>query len=242
MKKSVIKRRKRVIPTNQSIQIDTSRNLIEASESDLIPNFQVSRGSINLDGSVNLGHRMQSCQNQILPGPQNNHHHSGMETSSSNSSSNPISHNHNPLTIDNCPPQIKATHSLSKSYSISQPSDNKSLLDKNNSRLFFGTDREFMTQAAIKPLKQSYNRPGSINSLLNPGHENLVPPRLEESTGCLPHFYKNSSHLIDSVSDKTQIKTARAKQVRMELLQREAEKIREALKAKEQEMEELGSK
>lgn len=231
MKKSVIKRRKRVVPAAQGTQasgIDVASNSLSSPESDRrSPESPDVRGSINVDGSVNLGFRGRAQLPQLAPIRGQN----GQQLPSSDlmaySSSN---QGHTTENLDS----LNDNNRLPPMTSYPSPTQGRPSLSP-NSFLSPSRKRSFST-AEMEPQQQPQtNRPetqrlSSIKSILNPG--------TADGESRAAHFPQingapSPTHLVQNESE-------RAKTERREMLQREAEKMREALKAKERELAELG--
>ncbi|TQS37121.1 hypothetical protein Golomagni_02415 [Golovinomyces magnicellulatus] len=238
MKKSVIKRRKRVIPSNQS---DTISNSIGSPEPDHPSSSdQNLRGSSNPDGSINLGHRIsRNLNNNLADAPRNNSAVAAIGTFDASSNSGYNEHQY--ISNNNLPPRMNTAY-LSPIYNHISLSTN----DKN----FPATRKRSFSSMNVHPSSPSFfgyyeslsNRPGSIKSILNPGSEDLVSSALEGVTGYCSSVSRSSNNINNPVSDQASSDKMKSKEEKRELLQREAEKIREALKAKEQELEDLCAK
>lgn len=263
MKKSVIKRRKRVVPAAQDPQ--ASGNDIAAMgspESDRhSPPLDISdqRGSINPDGSVNLGFRGRG-----LPAPistsraQNGQQTTDLTAYASNTHSH---HDHTEsLSNDNRLPPMTSYPSPSQRRPSLSPN---SFLSPSRKRSFSATDME------SQPSKSEFNNPSSnqssqpkrlssIKSILNPGfsdsdtsdidpalRSNPIPlspnPHSINSPGLSGGSYNTSpAGLTTEGMRNNYSEQDRSRIERREMLQREADRIREALKAKEKELAELG--
>ncbi|TVY88063.1 GATA factor [Lachnellula willkommii] len=245
MKKSVIKRRKRVVPAvqgNQSSLLDA--NSAGSPESDRrSPDSPDLRGSTNPDGSINLGF-MREHRNQ-LPQPTPIRSKNGQQMPSSDltayaSTSNQgymhenleSLHNNNrlpPMTSYPSPTQVRP--SLSPN----------SFLSPSRKRSFSTTeiDPQHQSLPSINPSEP--NRLSSIKSILNPGSAEYPDPESRMSVQ-YPRVSSPamSSGFATSPASSAQSENDRAKVERREMLQREAERMREALKAKERELAELG--
>ncbi|KAM3065747.1 GATA type transcriptional activator of nitrogen-regulated proteins [Clarireedia jacksonii] len=270
MKKSVIKRRKRVVPAGQAGQnpsFDTSRQATNSPESDHPSSEEVDRrGTVNPDGSINLGFRLRNDPGRSLPEPirtqnrQQQHPPSDLTVyaSASNVSNQNFESLHNdnrlpPMTSYPTPLQASNPGSVSPSSFLS-PSRKRSIsaVDAND-----GTANTESNSNPTQPKRLS-----SIKSILNPGfadpeaNNSDIDSNLRRGDDRLsPSRYSNvASPSLSSVGTlaaspsgsapasgkDASSETDRAKAERRELLQREAEKMREALKAKERELAELG--
>lgn len=273
MKKSVIKRRKRVVPAGQGAQnsgFDMSRQVTNSPESDHpSPEEGDQRGTVNPDGSINLGFRLRNDPGRALPEPirtQNRQQqHSPSDLTVYASASNLSNQNFESLHNDNrlppmtsYPPPIQTSNPGSVSPS--------SFLSPSRKRSISAVDANDATSSADSNSNPTQpKRLSSIKSILNPGFidneaNSETDPSLRRGDDRLsPSRYSNvaspslssvSAHAtsplgggIGSVpaSGKDAVsETDRAKAERREMLQREAEKMREALKAKERELAELG--
>jgi GATA-binding protein len=269
MKKSVIKRRKRVVPASHGTQaggIDVASNSMGSPESDQpSPPAEAPRGSLNSDGSVNLGFRMHNDQGRsILPEPISNSRSQNGQLPSSDltayaSTSQSHSHEHtDSLNNDNRLPPMASYPSPGQPQRPSLSPN--SFLSPSRKRSFSATEMEPMTTLSdpSPPASTNSKRLSSIKSILNPGYSDTDPTdRTNErpSPGPGPSRYSNQpSPILNSnpsyapspagstttSAREPQSESDRAKLERREMLQREAEKMREALKAKERELEELG--
>lgn len=269
MKKSVIKRRKRVVPASHGAPtagIDVANNSIGSPESDQpSPPGEAPRGSLNSDGSVNLGFRMRSEQGRsILPEPISNSRSQNGQLPSSDltayaSTSQSHSHEHtDSLNDDNRLPPMASYPSPGQPQRPSLSPN--SFLSPSRKRSFSATEIEPMVALSDSGPNASTNskRLSSIKSILNPGYSDAdSSDRTNERLSPGPNRYSNqpspttnpgyvASPANSGVGSATNSardalsESERAKLERREMLQREAERMREALKAKERELEELG--
>ena len=262
MKKSVIKRRKRVVPAVQGTQassIDVANNSVGSPESDRHSppaESQSQRGSINPDGSVNLGFRMRNeAGRALLPEPVSSNRAANQKALPSTdltayaSTNTQQAHEHpESLSNDNRLPPMASYPSPTQRHSSLSPN---SFLSPSRKRSF--------SAAEIEPPHPSFSdsthpkRLSSIKSILNPGtFSDSETDRDRQSPGRYPCVgsplssgYATSpansavGSALNSARDPAS-ESERAKLERREMLQREAEKMREALKAKERELAELG--
>ncbi|PMD62857.1 uncharacterized protein K444DRAFT_642020 [Hyaloscypha bicolor E] len=262
MKKSVIKRRKRVVPAVQGTQasgIDIANNSMGSPESDQHSppaEPQSQRGSINPDGSVNLGFRIRNeAGRALLPDPVSSSraaNHKAPPSSDLTAYASTITQqaheHHESLSNDNRLPPMASYPSPTQRHSSVSPN---SFLSPSRKRSF--------SAAEIEPLQPSFpesthpKRLSSIKSILNPGtFSDPETDRDRQSPGRYPCVgspfssgYATSpansgvGSTLNSARDPAS-ESERAKLERREMLQREAEKMREALKAKERELAELG--
>ncbi|KAF4635673.1 hypothetical protein G7Y89_g2438 [Cudoniella acicularis] len=262
MKKSVIKRRKRVVPAAQGTQasgIDVASNSIGSPESDCPPPGSPPdmRGSTNPDGSVNLGFplrneppRTQLPQLNSIRGQ--NGQLPSTDLTAYASSSNPQTHaQEHPESLNNdnrLPPMTSYPSPTQNRLSLSP----NSFLSPSRKRSFSAIEVEL--QHTSQPESSTApKRLSSIKSILNPGsseyhdsagseQDRMSPSRYSAVTtpGMSNSGYATSPNSNPSSARDAQSESDRAKAERREMLQREAERMREALKAKERELEELG--
>ena len=265
MKKSIIKRRKRVVPVAQGTQtIDVANNSMESP--DLEPQCNsTDRGSINPDGSINLGFRLRNDQQRrsLLPEP-SLRPLTGQQLPSSDliayaSSSNTQSH---PYFNEQHPESLNDNNRLPPMTSYPSPTNRRpslspnSFLSPSRKRSFSVTEMEPQPNSS-EPTSTHPNRLSSIKSILNPGFNdsddfdtaNQVDPNLQKNSGKI-HAATNSPASgndsgqyatglsSDRVSEEASEKEG-SKLERRETLQREADRMREALKAKERELADL---
>ncbi|KAK4126542.1 hypothetical protein N657DRAFT_567735 [Parathielavia appendiculata] len=262
MKKSIIKRRKRVIPAAgggpDSESTTSERADSPPSETDL----PKERGSVNPDGSVNLGLRrrqdpplslvpemvlMQNRQTSPLPSSDLGQYHS--------------SHQQNPP--QQMPSSLTDENRLAPLTSIPMPHDRKSslspasFLSPSRKRSFSAADMEPQNQNDAEHPK----RLSSIKSILNPTatspgpediserqqHYFMTPGSTAASTPS-PGLYSKSGHTSAphqlaeprGTSPHPVRDVERSKAERRAMLEREREMMRELLAAKERELAELG--
>ncbi len=258
MKKSVIKRRKRVVPAAQGSQgIDAANNSTGSPDSDPpSPPAESQRGSLNPDGSVNLGFRMRNDQGRaLLPDPTSssrgqNGQMPNTDLTAYASTANAHAQEHlGSLNNDNRLPPMNSYPSPTQQRPSLSPN---SFLSPSRKRSFSSAEIELLpsinnaAEASANPKRLS-----SIKSILNPGFSEA--DGAERSPGRYPGMgsARNSSGYLTSPPNSqggsalssardSQSESERAKVERREMLQREAEKMREALKAKERELAELG--
>lgn len=253
MKKSIIKRRKRVVPALQDQRPHTppSPPLAPSLSPDSAQPYHHElvddqRGSINPDGSINLGSRQrESTSNFHTPYQQNPHHHpppvdfTGYHISPSHSKED---HNQ-PLNGAPVPPMTYP--SPSQHHTSLSPH-----LPTSKRKRSFSATQEGPSTALDSP---DTNRLGSISSILNPTQhqENeqqrqgfsasaedmpIEPSLLAMSTAPppIPDGTLGLSTLNGSGVEEKE-KMERRAQLRVE-----AEAMREMLRAKERELAELG--
>jgi len=262
MKKSVIKRRKRVVPAPQGTQasgFDINNHPTGSPESDDVSSSNPShsqRGTVNADGSINLGFRTR-YEPRILPAPVAAQQ---LESLQQLPSIGPASHgldqsNHyqdnSSLNHDNRLPPMTSYPSPTARPPSHSPN---SFLSPNRKRSFSVADSE----VAPSNSESNSKRLSSIKSILNPFQqtgeniESLDPSlRLSHSPemryGRPPSPSSFSQGAPGTWEPPSRPSSARdpgsegerAKMEKRAALEREAERIREALRAKERELAEL---
>ncbi|KAF7947815.1 hypothetical protein EAE96_008893 [Botrytis aclada] len=281
MKKSIIKRRKRVVPAVQGPQASSyeTSSTMDSPESDRAsPEEVVERGTMNPDGSVNLGLRLRNDPGRALPEPirtQNGQHqhqqHPPSDLGAYTSNPNYQGQNLDSLTNDNrLPPMASYPSPIHNRLSVSP----NNYLSPSRKRSFSATDMDPNNSLSSESAHASTlpKRLSSIKSILNHGFTNSdsdVNPendlsfrRGTDSLRLSPSQYSaavspslstvgpatystspsgsGAGSALSSAKDPVS-ESDRAKTERREMLQREAEKMREALKAKERELAELGN-
>ncbi len=267
MKKSVIKRRKRVVPAAMGSQagMDVGASSIGSPDSDETSPQQEShdhRGSINPDGSVNLGFKQRPDPSRnILPEPTSSIRQNGQQLPHNDLNAY-ISHPHNnyqhqdtsSLNADNKLPPMAAYPSPTQRPPSLSPNF---LLTPSRKRSFSAAETD-STQLPPLQQDQNNNRLSSIKSILNPAQQaidesNVDPTLRTAATGASPGpryatmpspnpgyapSPSNSgtpgreSHPPSQAENDRE----RAKLERRAELQREAERMREMLAAKEREL------
>ncbi|QSZ34214.1 hypothetical protein DSL72_005804 [Monilinia vaccinii-corymbosi] len=282
MKKSIIKRRKRVVPAMQGSQVSSleTSSAIDSPESDRAsPEEAVERGTMNPDGSVNLGLRLRNDPGRALPEPirtQNGQHqqqqHPPSDLGAYTSNPNYQGQSLDSLINDNRLPPMASYPSPNQNRLSVSPNN---YLSPSRKRSFSATDMDpnntlnsDSTSASTLPKRLS-----SIKSILNhgctdsdsnanpendlslrretdslrlsPGRYSAAPSPNLSAAGVATSTYSTSpsgsgiGSALNSARDSAS-ESDRSKAERREMLQREAEKMREALKAKERELAELG--
>lgn len=244
MKKSVIKRRKRVVPAAAGGYEMGSPRTAASPESDdsNIPNDEdAPKGALNPDGSVSLGFRRRAEPSRNLPElastlrGQNGHQQQPIPANDLTSyASNPHAHSqHDPssLTTDNRLPPITAYPSPNHRPSSLSPNF---LLTPNRKRSFSTAESE-----AAPAGDQSQGRLSSIKAILNPAqqaNEEALDPSLRQSRSP-----RDGPASVAQTGNDAEVdaERERRKRERREMLQLEAERMREDLRAKERELEEL---
>ncbi|KAI0457503.1 hypothetical protein F5B21DRAFT_80545 [Xylaria acuta] len=255
MKKSVIKRRKRVIPASQeevpadaedAMVIDSVEQQSQYAESEM------ERGSMNEDGSVNLGLRRNTDHLTLLPEPI----HSS-QGASPIPPTNPMAYHksqtlqpRDPISDDNRLPPLASIMSDRQS-SISPASF---LGPSSRKRSFSATDSD-VPPSEFNP--ENTKRLSSIKSILNPTSgsspnfgsvtddtSDMLRLRSPASTLMSPPspggFSITSSMIPSMRSRETTVDSERSRADRRAALQQEAERMRELLAAKERELAALG--
>lgn len=245
MKKSVIKRRKRVVPaTAVTTPSESGDTVMDTTEFDRpSPPREIQRGTMNPDGSMNLGFRSRNDQGRTLP------ELSAMRPQQ-HPSSNPTDYASHTMPGSSRDPLDSLNNSNRLPPMTSYPSPNRpslspnSFLSPSRKRSFASLDQQQQKQLSHPDSASGQNqkRLSSIKSILNPGYTDLeasggrLSPYHAPSPGLTVNYPASPSHSgMGGPSDQE-----RAKLERREMLQREAEHMREALKAKEQELQELG--
>jgi GATA-binding protein len=265
MKKAIIKRRKRVVPAVQPGQTpgaDGTTNLLGSPESDghsPAADSQGQRGSVNPDGSVNLGSRLRNQPGRaVLPDPistnrgQNGHQPQSSSNltayASAPNNQAPSLQNLESLSNENRLPPMASYPSPTQRHPSLSPS---SFLSPSRKRSFSELEtRGEASSVADPPSSANSKRLSSIKSILNPGFSESEPGDADShlrptiSPGPMGGRYtpspanSASGSALNSGRD-AQSESDRAKIERREMLQREADRMREALRAKERELAEL---
>lgn len=256
MKKSIIKRRKRVIPATQGTSpgddYASSAGGGNSPTPEASPEPMPERGTLNADGSVNLGFRRRQEQGlTLVPEPvlrqskQSSPRPTGTLEQYHN---NPYPHPHDisdSLTNDNrLPPLTSLGFGTERQSSLSPAS----FLSPSRKRSFSSADHELPPPQGGDDHSQ---RLSSIKSILN-----SVPPstgapgrHMRGSPATRHDFFpgRGGSPLPPLVGgpsasgrDSSSHESERIKAEKRSVLQREAERMREMLAAKERELAELG--
>jgi GATA-binding protein len=262
MKKSVIKRRKRVVPAPQGTQasgFDVNNHPTGSPESDSASSSSPShnqRGTVNADGSINLGFRPR-YEPRILPAPvaapQLESQQQLPSISPAGHGSNQSNHNQDSSSLNNdnkLPPMASYPSPSPRPPSLPP----NSFLSPNRKRSFTVADSE----PAPSNSDSNSKRLSSIKSILNPSqqsgenNESLDPSlrlgrSLDMRYGRPPspsNFGQVARGTWESTSRPSSARdpgsdSERVKAEKRAALQREAERMREALRAKERELAEL---
>ncbi|KAI1076784.1 hypothetical protein F5B20DRAFT_311220 [Whalleya microplaca] len=257
MKKSVIKRRKRVIPVNHAeLESEDAMAIDSSPPASQFAELEMERGSINDDGSVNLGLRRTIEQPfTLLPEPVRSGQGSTPLHSSDlmayHTAHAPQSHDiRDSLTDDNRLAPLTSISSLTdRQSSLSLAS----FLSPSRKRSFSGTESDFTPSESGH---DSSKRLSSIKSLLNPTSDpsanfhladdasesfRLRSPATTLMSAPSPGMYSITSSMLPSIhSRESTVDSERSKADRRAALQREAERMREILAAKERELAALG--
>ncbi|UKZ73590.1 hypothetical protein TrVFT333_001237 [Trichoderma virens FT-333] len=259
MKKATIKRRKRVIPAIYDEDMDEGMEGVETQSQERTPE----RGTINEDGSVNLGLRRRPGHPlTIEPEPAMRSSRNPSPLPSASASDLAVYHQHSTASRS-MPPSMNDENKLAPLASMNSAiADDRqsslspaSFLSPTRKRSFSSTETDSVKGADSH---ESAKRISSIKSILNPstsadqplnpaptsadrGEYSLPPlrspasisPRLSGGGGFTP--LNATSRSLDNDADSERIKAER----RM-LLKQEAERMREMLAAKERELMELG--
>jgi GATA-binding protein len=247
MKKSVIKRRKRVVPAGQSGQppeFDLASNSMESPESDgPSPESPNMRGTSNPDGSINLGFRPRDEGRTQLPQPTSTARGGNDLAAYASFSNSGNTYEHlDSLNNENRLPPMTAYPSPKPGRVSLSPN---TFLSPSHKRSFSSLETEQQDAANLDPNAQP-KRLSSIKSILNPG--SLDYRESGGSGGSDPNRYSavdspsyGPSPTNSGVGSGRDVHSdgERKKIEKRELLQREAARMREALKAKERELEEM---
>jgi GATA-binding protein, other eukaryote len=258
MKKAEIKRRKRVLPANhEDALMDTEDSMVVDSveQQSQCAEFETDRGSMNEDGSVNLGLRRKTDHRlTLLPEPL----HSGqgstpvpsMEATSYHTSQTlqPFT-GRDSISEDNRLPPLTAI--MSDRQSSGSPAS--FMASSRRKRSFSATDSD---APASEFNAENTKRLSSIKSILNPTSgsspncgsvtDDTADLRIHSPATTLmsapsPSGFSITSSMIPSMhSREATAETDRSKADRRAALQQEAERMRELLAAKERELAALG--
>lgn len=257
MKKSVIKRRKRVIPANQGLETDDAMMIDSADQQSQYAESEVERGSMNDDGSINLGFRRHPEHlSTLLPEP--------IRSSQSSTPLQPTdltayhtSHNYQPLDMRN---SLTDDNRLAPLTSISVMSDRQSSISpasflsptRSRKRSFSTTDQELQFNES----NDSTKRLSSIKSILNPAADSSSNFNTADNMSDMSHFrgspassasaqspgrHPGAANTLPSMFGReSPSESEQTKAERRAALQQEAARMREMLAAKERELADLG--
>ncbi|KAL7933710.1 hypothetical protein V8C35DRAFT_322298 [Trichoderma chlorosporum] len=260
MKKATIKRRKRVIPAAHDEEMDEGMDGVEAQSQERTPE----RGTINEDGSVNLGLRRRPGHPlTIEPEPAMRSSRNPSPLPPASASDLAVYHQHSTASRS-LPPSLNDENKLAPLASMNSTiADDRqsslspaSFLSPNRKRSFSSAEADSVK--GVDGGHESAKRISSIKSILNPstsadqppnpgptsadrGEYSLPPLRSPASISPRPSGsggftpLNATSRAFDNDAENERIKAER----RM-LLRQEAERMREMLAAKERELMELG--
>lgn len=256
MKKPTIKRRKRVIPATQDEEMEDAADSPEDRKMEITPE----RGTENDDGSINLGIRRRPEQYPLTIEPQpGSLRNSGQVSPLPSASDLAAYHQRNGYSQsvsshaneDNRLPPMSSMAAVSERQSSMSPA---SFLSPRRKRSFSATDTEAGSNADLGG-QESAKRISSIKSILNPtGHDpvnrpgsadmdDYTLPPLRSAGGLLGPLVKDVSPGARTSNDgqghAEKTESERLKAERRLALQREADRMREELAAKERELMEL---
>ncbi|OBR12386.1 GATA zinc finger [Colletotrichum higginsianum IMI 349063] len=262
MKKSIIKRRKRVIPS--SFGGEWTEEMLEGSETQSVaPEGSPERGTMNEDGSVNLGFRRREENNMtMLPGPNLHQNRQGSPLPSHDLAAYQSSSSR---TSQPYPGSLNDDNRLAPITSLAAAGERQSSLSPAS---FLSPSRKRSLSAEGNPSgdggPDTSKRLSSIKSILNPTSADDSPAYQSGSDDAAEHYARSAmspaasapspgsysnSHMtpLPSPGPSSQtsnpgyrLETERVKAEKRAALVREAERMREMLAAKERELAELG--
>jgi len=263
MKKSVIKRRKRVVPATAGHPEFSTEAAVspESDESHHAPDDESApRGALNPDGSISLGFRRRAEPSRNLPelpGALRNGHQAQMAGAANDLGSyathaHAQGHHQSSLNSQNRLPPMTAYPSPGQRPSSLSPGV---LLSPNRKRSFSTLDEEQQQQQQQQQQTQGGERDSmrlsSIKSILNPSQQGTVEEKLDPSLRNQSQRGEGQGYANASVAQmggeerdrererERERENERARMERREMLRREAERMREELREKERELEEL---
>ncbi|CAJ2513515.1 Uu.00g016340.m01.CDS01 [Anthostomella pinea] len=264
MKKSVIKRRKRVIPASQEDDAaDTAMEGVMALDSveqaSIYAESDVERGTQNEDGSVNLGFRRKSDHpSTLLPKPvRSSQGSTPLPPSTDLMAYHTTAHApqsfyiRDSLTDDNrLAPLTSISAASNRQYSLSPASF---LSPSRRKRSFSATDSDVPpnefgqdNSKRLSSIKSILNNPATGSSGNYNASEDGESLRLRSPVSLLmpapsPSSFSITSSMLPSMhSRETTAESERSKADRRAALHQEAERMREMLAAKERELAALG--
>lgn len=248
MKKATIKRRKRVIPAGEDEDVDMSSQGGDVPT----PKTKVEKGSVNADGSVNLGFRRSAAESApVEPRATDDGHR---QPSPMSVTSDLAAYHQQPLRPtsssqylhdDNRLPPITSLPTAGAGVDRRSSISPASFLSPARKRSFSSIERE-----ARAPDEGGDNskRLSSIKSILNPPSHNgggryddrsdyLLPPLRSPATTA-PSISSPAIYSRDATpaTSEAYAESEQSKTERRAALQREAEQMREMLVAKEREL------
>ncbi|KAI1347553.1 hypothetical protein F5Y01DRAFT_241830 [Xylaria sp. FL0043] len=254
MKKAVIKRRKRVIPAQDDLSADAEETMVidSVEQQSQYAASENERGSLNEDGSVNLGLRRKTDHHlTLLPEPI----HTG-QGSTPIPSTDPTAYHasqtlqpfggRDSMNDDNRLPPLASI--MSDRQSSVSPA---SFLDPSSRKRSFSATDSDVPPSEFYP--ENTKRLSSIKSILNPtsgaipNYGSLMDDasealRLRSPASTLmsapsPSGFSITSSMLPSIrSRETTVEAEKSKADRRAALQHEAERMREMLAAKEREL------
>lgn len=261
MKKATIKRRKRVIPAAHDEEMDEGMEGIETQSQERTPE----RGTMNEDGSVNLGLRRRPGHPlTIEPEPAVRSSRNPSPLPSTSASDLAVYHQHSTASRS-MPSSLNDENKLAPLASMNSAiADDRqsslspaSFLSPTRKRSFSSTEADSVKGADGG--HESAKRISSIKSILNPSTSAAEPPNpgptsTDRGEYALPPLRSPSANIsprpsggggftplnATSRSRENDADSERIKAERRMLLRQEAERMREMLAAKEQELMELG--
>jgi GATA-binding protein, other eukaryote len=262
MKKSIIKRRKRVVPAPQGTQasgLDVNSHPAVSPESDDASSSNPShdqRGTVNADGSINLGFRpryeprllpapviaQQLEGQQQLPSIGPGRH--GSDQSSHRQDNSSLNHDNRLPPMTSYPSPTPRPPSLSPNSFLS-PSRKRSFTAADSESAPSNSDSNSKRLSSIKSILNPSQQPGDNSESLDPSLRLGRSPEMRYGRPPSPSsFGQGTGGTWESTSRPSSARdpgsdSERAKVEKRATLQREAERMREALKAKERELAEL---
>ncbi|KAL6898200.1 hypothetical protein GGI43DRAFT_87765 [Trichoderma evansii] len=261
MKKATIKRRKRVIPAAHDEDMDEAMDDIETPHQEQTPE----RGTINEDGSVNLGLRRRPGHPLTIepePAMRSSRHTSPLPSASASDLA--VYHQHSTASRS-VPPSLNDENKLAPLTSMNstiaddrQPSlSPASFISSARKRSFSATEADSVN--GTDSGHESAKRISSIKSILNPSTtaeespmagptsadrgEYALPPLRSPGASISPRLPGAGGFTPLNAMSRPRDADAENERIRAErrlLLRQEAERMREMLAAKERELMELG--
>ena len=249
MKKATIKRRKRVIPANQDEDGEEVAETIESRSAETTPE----RGTVNDDGSINLGFRKRPEQQPAYSADKLSRH--GERVSPLPASSDLAAYHQSSPASRYIPTSLSDENRLPPltSMAAAAPNDRQSSLSPasfispRRKRSFSTTETESANGGEGASGQENVKRLSSIKDILNPSmgsHRNSrgddraeysLPPL--RSPGLMHSNYPGSRDGPPGSRDETD----EQKHQRRLALQQETDRIRDMLAAKERELQDLGT-
>jgi len=259
MKKPMIKRRKRVIPLPQGD--GDAEDAAGSADVDEIASTPPERGSINMDGSVNLGRPASEKARSILPDPSRS-----ARTSSPSLSGDLAAYHTSPSTHSHhVPESLNDENRLAPLTSLAAMADRQSSLSPASflspSRKRSSSTAESDAPSGSEAGHDNSKRLSSIKSILNPTAsssrslrgddylENTTLPPIQSpgspgtSSAPSPGTFSSAATPGSVVGGARDLggDSEHSRAERRAALQRETERMREMLAAKERELAELGN-